>query len=57
MVIGFNCCNVIISEGGLINEEYCVCYVVDWVEMIFIVFMGLMVGCVVCYDYKFDFIF
>lgn len=43
-------------EGGVVDEEYWVEYVYDWVVIMVIVFFGLIMECVCCYDYKYDFI-
>ena len=51
---GYNRCNVTTSEGGSINEEVRVRYVIDRTEAIGTVFLGLTVGCAVCHDHKFD---
>lgn len=56
IVIGFNCNYKIMAEGGVIDEEYWVEYVVDCVQILGIVFFGLIMECVKCYDYKYDFI-
>lgn len=51
---GFNRCHVTTSEGGSIEEEVYVRNVVDRVETMGTVFMGLTVGCARCHDHKFD---
>jgi hypothetical protein len=42
------------SEGGIIPEEYQVEYVVDRVDTMSTVFMGLTVGCARCHNHKYD---
>jgi len=42
------------GEGGIIPEEYQVEYVVDRVETMATVWMGLTAGCARCHDHKFD---
>jgi mono/diheme cytochrome c family protein len=51
---GFNRCHVTTSEGGSIEEEVYVRNVLDRVETMGTVFMGLTVGCCRCHDHKFD---
>lgn len=43
-------------EGGIVLEEFWVEYVVDRINILGVVFMGLILECVCCYDYKYDFI-
>jgi len=42
------------SEGGSIPEEWAVEYVVDRVETLGTVFLGLTIGCARCHEHKFD---
>ena len=42
------------GEGGIIPEEYAVEYVVDRVETMSAVFLGLTMGCARCHDHKYD---
>jgi mono/diheme cytochrome c family protein len=51
---GFNRCHVTTSEGGSIEEEVYVRNVVDRVDTMGTVFLGLTVGCARCHDHKFD---
>ncbi len=51
---GFNRNHVINSEGGIIDEEYRVEYVVDRVRTAGIAWMGLSIECARCHDHKFD---
>ena len=51
---GFNRNHVINSEGGIIDEEYRVEYVVDRVQTTSLAWLGLTVGCARCHDHKFD---
>jgi Protein of unknown function (DUF1553)/Protein of unknown function (DUF1549)/Planctomycete cytochrome C/Concanavalin A-like lectin/glucanases superfamily len=50
----FNRNHVINSEGGIIDEEYRVEYVIDRVQTSSMAWMGLTVGCARCHDHKFD---
>ncbi|MDP6763906.1 MAG: PSD1 and planctomycete cytochrome C domain-containing protein [Planctomycetota bacterium] len=51
---GFNRCHVTTNEGGSIAEEVYVRNVVDRVNTIGTVFMGMTIGCAACHDHKFD---
>ncbi len=42
------------GEGGIIDAEYAVEYVVDRVETTSTVWMGLTIGCTRCHDHKYD---
>jgi hypothetical protein len=42
------------SEGGIIPEEYAVEYVVDRVDTMSTVFLGLTGGCARCHNHKYD---
>jgi hypothetical protein len=51
---GFNRNHRINDEGGVIAEEFLVEYVVDRVETVSTVWMGLTMGCARCHDHKYD---
>jgi hypothetical protein len=51
---GYNRNNVANSEGGIIQEEYRVEYVVDRTTTAGTMFMGLTVQCARCHDHKYD---
>ncbi len=51
---GFNRNHVTTDEGGAIDEEYKVEYVVDRVATTGSVFLGMTFGCARCHDHKFD---
>jgi hypothetical protein len=42
------------GEGGIIPEEYAVEYVVDRVDTVGTVWLGLTLGCARCHDHKYD---
>jgi hypothetical protein len=54
LATGFVRANVSTSEGGSINEEVRVRYVIDRTETLSTVFLGLTLGCAVCHDHKYD---
>ena len=51
---GFNRNHMINFEGGAIDDEYQVEYVVDRVEATSTAFMGLTMGCARCHTHKYD---
>ncbi len=51
---GFNRNHRTSAEGGIIDEEFRVAYVVDRVDTTSTVWMGLTVGCARCHDHKYD---
>ena len=51
---GFNRNHRTSAEGGIIDEEFRVAYVVDRVDTTSSVWLGLTVGCARCHDHKFD---
>ncbi len=51
---GFNRNHVLTTEGGIIEEEYRIEYVVDRVHTTATVFMGLSLQCARCHDHKYD---
>ena len=51
---GFNRNHVINSEGGIIDEEYRVEYVVDRVRTTSLAWLGLTLECARCHDHKYD---
>ena len=51
---GFNRNHRSNSELGIVDEEYRVEYVVDRVETMSTIFLGLTVGCARCHDHKYD---
>ena len=54
LATGFNRNHGITVEGGVIDEEYRVEYVMDRVVTTSTVWMGLTMGCARCHDHKFD---
>ena len=51
---GFNRNHVLTTEGGIIEEEYRIEYVVDRVHTTASAFMALSLQCARCHDHKFD---
>ncbi len=51
---GFNRLHITTNEGGTIPEEARVRNVIDRVETVGTVYLGMTVGCAVCHDHKFD---
>ena len=51
---GFNRNNATTDEGGLIEEEYRVEYIVDRVRTMSMVWLGLSLECAQCHDHKYD---
>jgi len=51
---GFNRNHMINYEGGAIPEEYHTAYIVDRVNTVGTVWLGLTVGCAQCHDHKYD---
>lgn len=51
---GFNRAHVTTNEGGSITEEVYVRNVVDRVQTMGSVMLGMTIGCAVCHDHKFD---
>ena len=54
LATGFNRNHKITQEGGIIEEEYRVEYVLDRVNTFSTSFLGLTMGCAQCHDHKFD---
>jgi hypothetical protein len=54
LATGFNRNHMINFEGGAIEEEYQVEYVMDRVDATSSVFMGMTMGCARCHDHKYD---
>ena len=51
---GFHRNHMINFEGGAIPEEYLTAYIVDRVNTMSTVWLGLTVGCAQCHDHKYD---
>ena len=54
LATGFNRNHRIQTEGGAIDEEWRTEYVIDRVETVGTVWMGLTLGCCRCHDHKYD---
>ncbi|MEL7335595.1 MAG: DUF1549 domain-containing protein, partial [Planctomycetota bacterium] len=54
LATGFNRNHPITVEGGIIDEEYRVEYVLDRTTTAGTVWMGMTVGCARCHDHKYD---
>jgi len=54
ILTGFNRNHRTSAEGGIIDEEFRVAYVVDRVDTTASVWMGLTIGCARCHDHKYD---
>ncbi len=54
LATGFNRNHRIQTEGGAIDEEWRTEYVIDRVETMGAVFMGLTLSCARCHDHKYD---
>ncbi len=54
LATGFNRNHKITQEGGVVEEEYRVEYVLDRVNTFGTSFLGLTVSCAQCHDHKFD---
>ncbi|MCE9551939.1 MAG: PSD1 and planctomycete cytochrome C domain-containing protein [Planctomycetes bacterium] len=54
LATGFNRNHGITVEGGVVDEEYRVEYVMDRVNTTTTVWLGLTMGCSRCHDHKFD---
>ena len=54
LATGFMRNNRVNGEGGSIAEEFRVEYIIDRVETVSSVFMGLTTGCARCHDHKYD---
>ena len=54
LATGFNRNHCITVEGGIIDEEYRVEYVMDRTTTTAAVWMGLTMGCCRCHDHKYD---
>ena len=51
---GFSRNNMVNFEGGAIPEEYHAAYIIDRVNTVSTVWLGLTMGCCQCHDHKFD---
>ena len=51
---GFSRNNMVNFEGGAVPEEYHAAYIIDRVNTVGTVWLGLTVGCCQCHDHKFD---
>ena len=51
---GFLKCNPSTHEGGVIQEEYRVKYLMDRTDTVATTWLGLTAGCAACHDHKFD---
>ena len=51
---GFNRNHMINFEGGAIPEEYHTAYIIDRVNTVGSVWLGLTIGCAQCHDHKYD---
>ncbi|MEQ8211267.1 MAG: PSD1 and planctomycete cytochrome C domain-containing protein [Lacipirellulaceae bacterium] len=54
LATGFNRNHPITIEGGIIDEEYRVEYVLDRTTTVGTVWMGMTLGCARCHDHKYD---
>ena len=54
LATGFNRNHKITEEGGVIDEEYRVEYVVDRTNTLGRAFLGVTIECARCHDHKFD---
>lgn len=54
LATGFNRNHPITIEGGVIDEEYRVEYVMDRINTVGTAWMGLTLGCARCHDHKYD---
>jgi hypothetical protein len=54
LATGFNRNHKITQEGGVVEEEYRVEYVLDRVNTFGTAFLGITVSCAQCHDHKFD---
>lgn len=54
LATGFNRNHPITIEGGVIDEEYRIEYVMDRINTVGTAWMGLTLGCARCHDHKYD---